>query len=225
MVPSFTSSEALAVPAVAFTDKLRPNTQQNNSSAHCTIVKPPTTPVELLENIKCAVATNVFIDDDIFTNDEKLWQIFGGEDFFKPHGNVKQDSFRGVLVSHFPNSIDNPHPDPSTKLVYWLTIDITKKTLPPLNGNYKYMITIKLSPALGLHLNFADVERLFGHDWKKVPPPRFISPHQIIKSPTAPHGNDDIIYIIEAPSPIQANAEMAFDPAANLQSIEITLNE
>jgi hypothetical protein len=91
-------------------------------------VEPPKTSFELIQNIKCAVARNIFFDDDVFTSDEKLWKLFGGNTFSRGYPNPQKSE--SLAVTYFPNSIDKPSPK-TTWIPDQLSIVISKEITPP----------------------------------------------------------------------------------------------
>jgi hypothetical protein len=207
-------------------------------AATCTLITPPKTPTELLENIKCGVATNIFVDDDIFRDDEKLWKITGGQEFFKKFpvpNHVVLPSFQmdviSVEISHFPMAIDKTTDDKCLFPLKQLNLGITKNIQKLKdNSSTQETVLISLGKGTGLQLNFDDVVKLFGPDWKRVEEVKFYSGANS-SGPSSKAANVKrklipayaIQYQLPAPPPVTAGILVHFDNDGYLQDFEINI--
>jgi hypothetical protein len=197
----------------------------------CNLVEPPTTPVELIQNIKCAVARNIFFEDDIFTNDEKLWKLTGGDMFSKSY--PIQADYNSLGIMRFPNSIDK------LKKNSWLDqlgIGIDQQISPTFAKDIHKEIRINIGNAAGLQLHFDDIVKLFGADWTAVEDvkvySRSSSPMHIDKAikkaqttfPALPTSNV-IGYSLQARPPVYAFADVFFDNDGIFYQMEVTIVE
>ena len=140
-----------------------------SDKGECTFVEPPTNPTELIKNIQCAVTKNIFSEDDIFTNDEKLWKLFGGDAFFKPYFRTFHTlpNYRVLSVMHFDNTIDHPIDDQTC----WrdrLSIDLYREISPPQQLDVGQQIRLDITNARRLQVSFDGIVNLFGPNWQPV---------------------------------------------------------
>jgi hypothetical protein len=217
-----------------------------HSPEKCTFVEPPTNSTELIKNIQCAVAKNIFFDDDIFTNDEKLWKLVGGTVFYKdfpivhhlPISTAPNLSYSSVGVDHFPESIDKWLSQTKPSWSDQMGIAIRRVNSPPVLYGRGTRITVSLGDARGLRLGWDDVIRLFGSKWSRVfeqkvsaapvnpvhgksasPLEKPASPEVIVKILPA----YEISYTLPAPSLENAEAVIYFDNEGYIQTLSIIL--
>lgn len=221
-LPMFSFKSAYTVALVSLM-LLASTATEAAESKDCTLTQPPTTPVELIQNIQCAVAKNILFDDDIFTNDEKVWKIFAGRGFQKNYpysGNVKT-----VALSDFPNELDTAN---LKALPLWQRMFITISQSNSENAKEEAYLT--LSGGEGLQLDFDEVVKLFGPHWKRVEEIHVDSSAQDSSSPgkVATHIKRKLIpayaieYKLPAPPPVSAGILIHFDSGGYLQDFMIS---
>lgn len=180
------------------------------SESWAKLTNPPQNSKELLNNIKFAIDNNLFFDDEIFRDDEKLWRLLGGMDFSK---NFPMSATRkNVHISNFPETIDGLKFDVNTPHYLWFTVIINKQ---------EEKVFILLNNSRGLGISITDFEKIFGKTRVPAPIKRI--------EPLGPMPADSIInfrtikYKLSEPSKSYAYAIADFYPDEILASVEILL--
>ncbi|HEU5048601.1 MAG TPA: hypothetical protein VFT64_12250 [Rickettsiales bacterium] len=183
---------------------------------NCPIISPPTTPVELLKNIKSALALNLFLKDDIYTNDELLWKIFAVREFLKEY--PFENGTLVVRAGRFPVSIDQPALHVAGVLTPNIQIIKSRSTYQNAK-KVKVSFGIRETDAFGLSI--ADVEAVFGPDWKYYTPsmPGTSAHHE------SPAPSNRITYLLKGKGNVSANVLISFDKNKKMHSLSIGIEE
>jgi hypothetical protein len=170
------------------------------------IIPNPQTALETLKNFKSIMDNAWRIEKSFFTED-----------------NAKV-VFRGERISIFE--------EPKDVFIMSLQSLGYRSDIPGLNGSIKLQVSFKPDEKiryLGLdildpfnpsvRITFADIEKLFGTNWQKVPPQP--NPHRIYKAATRAHGNEVIDYRFMHNTQVQ-EIRISFNPDAYLATLDIT---
>ena len=144
------------------------------------LTTPPTNSIDLIKNIHFAAANRILFDDDLSTDDEKLWKLFGGRNFYKnlPYDRTlapprqaqrSKFTFRIVTVTFFPLYIDNPqnyHTPQADRLKVTIMQGHSTATAVSSPFGTRKQVNIYVHNATGLRLTFADITKVFGSDWQ-----------------------------------------------------------
>ena len=168
------------------------------------MVKKPTMPIELLQNIKFALDHQLLQNEDFYT-DENMKSFLGGRKVFweKDDHTEKRGGFVGL--------------DQMVKTERKFNDGISFSFDRKIKENGQVQIELELI-IFGEHpANFDAVEKIFGTDWH-YPRNRMVRGHgEVIPSATQPHGNAHIEYLAGA-GDRQFLIETEFDHNASLST-------
>jgi hypothetical protein len=174
--------------------------------------KKPTTPLELLQNVKLAFDHGLLLRED-FYSDENLKAFSGGAKVRRSVGGPNagpRDLFCevtefGSMVA--PRKVGN-------FVISGIALSLRRRILE--DGRVSGSVSLSFQQSVPT-LSFEAVTELFGSDWASSK--EMISPHLVLQPPTKPHGNARIEYIVG-----DARSELSFDPNALLSSAVIVLH-
>ena len=180
------------------------NAKANISTGHLiSTIRTPTTPVEILQNIKFAMDHRLLVRDEFFSN-KNLLQLFGGKsvDWATNNSTRREGSisgFEGMLEPRRIGAIVLPG------------IDITFWKIIRENGTVRTCVDLAMRE--GNDADFESVEKIFGTHWttSKILP----SPHRPYVLPTRPHGNQRMDYEARNSNLVDL-ISMEFNPDATL---------
>jgi hypothetical protein len=184
-------------------------------------LKKPTTPLDILLNLKYAWEHRLLSRDDFFT-EENLINTFGGKKFFGLNSDQKN---KYVSITGF-DAIVEPVKNgsnlfPGVEIA--LTRDIENDLGQQVEGNGKFVERLWLHmQRADMALDFGYLEKLFGTDWQYANIP--ISPHRIMPTPTKAHGNDQIVFGRKN-GDIRTGIYMEFNADATLDQITLTTEQ
>ncbi|HEU5047342.1 MAG TPA: hypothetical protein VFT64_05795 [Rickettsiales bacterium] len=187
---------------------------------NCPIVSPPTTPQELLSNIKYAAEHNILLQDDILTNDKKLWQLFATRQFYKPYSYNEKSKEYGYLpevwLQDFPVSIDHPalH-NPTNKAA--LRIELDKHNFIDHKGKKITLLSLRMNECHVLGLSRKDVEEIYGDDWK----PFITTALDGSKSPAGSIPDKNIIYDLKDNRGNPIELRIIYNQGDKLESLSV----
>jgi hypothetical protein len=172
-------------------------------------IKSPTSTSDLLINIGYLVRHNLLVQRSLYS-ERALQHIFGSAVIkFRPE--IDSRIFIDLLgLDHLVNPV----------LVNGIPLSSLSISLSwageKARATARLSVLFRSSPGL----NFEDVIRVFGGDWKK-PTPVPSSPHRIYHAPSRPHGNDHIFYDF-AIGRVRQQVHFEFSSDASIESIFIT---
>lgn len=173
-------------------------------------VKKPDTPTALLENMKFAMGHHLLLNEDFYT-EENLKRISGGTSATRSviaNPNVQiwivgglESLFSPELMAHDKTQFQG------AESRFWERTDDG-----PMQASWSLLFDSNDG-----HLNFKDVENIFGNNWKEAI--ELLTMHSIAKpAATKPYGNSHIIYDNGGQHPSQS-LELEFKPDASLNKI------
>ena len=160
------------------------NAKANMSTGHLiSTIRTPTTPVEILQNIKFAMDHRLLVRDDFYT-DEFLLRLFGGKyiHWFINNSIRQEGSVRGFEEMFEPHNVGNGIVLPGINIIF-------RKNIRE-NGTIR--TRIEMSMRRENNADFESVEKIFGTHW--TPSKIIPSPHITYLPPTRQHGNQRMDY-------------------------------
>jgi hypothetical protein len=173
------------------------------STEMVSMIKKPTTAIELVENIKYMLDHHFLLDNE-FYNDDTLKHFFGGEKI-QWHKNDPQKMSLQVL--EFGEMFEPQRLNGKTYEGITLNIDRV------IHDDGTIDADVRLFNHSVTRLGFDEMKKIFGAGWRPYLIP---SPHSIPLSPTRNNGNADIIYENKDVNSKRA-IDLKFDPDANLE--------
>ncbi|MCU6432390.1 hypothetical protein LPB67_01195 [Undibacterium sp. Jales W-56] len=192
------ASELMAVP------KIEPCVRECNSITISKMknlvasVRKPTTPLEILANVKFAFDHHLMLDENFLT-ESNLIHMFGGGDVKL---NRSSDGVSGEVFNFgkmFKSTISGSAEFPGFSLAFNRTL----KNVTSIETRFFMHISVDSE------YTFEEVERVLGKGWKETP--RLIFFETRIPPPTNPHGNAHIEYDVHD-GRIDGNIEIFFGP-------------
>jgi formylglycine-generating enzyme required for sulfatase activity len=172
-------------------------------------VKQPTTPLELLQNIKVVLDHDLLLREDFYT-ENNLKRFFAGQKVVLRYGGSRGEN-PSVSVSQFGSMVESVK---SGGLVLEGIQFNFRRTVQSDNHVKAYLYFAVLTS----DISFANVEQVFGTAWKYD----YRSPHrrQAPPSPTLPQGNARISYTVDHAA-AKGRVDMEFHADATLYVAEI----